>query len=85
MSGADQILVAHALAHECIVVTNETFVQVQPPPSEQSNVKIPNVCKHFGIKTKTLVDVLRATGQSLCFLSCDTRIIDEIKRLTTSR
>lgn len=54
-SGADPWVVAQAMTLNCPVVTYETM-------GKQTQPKIPNACKHFGIKVYTWIDVLRETG-----------------------
>lgn len=61
MSGADPFLVAHALANNHIVVTEETPNQ----PNQTGKVKIPTVCKQFKVRCITLHQVLRETGAQL--------------------
>ena len=53
---ADYYLVAHALAHNFIVVTHEV------PASTRKKVKIPNVCIGLGIKHMTPYEMLRHEG-----------------------
>jgi len=53
---ADYYLVAHALAHNFIVVTHEA------PANTRKQVKIPNVCIGLGIKHMTLYEMLRREG-----------------------
>ncbi len=62
MNGSDLILVAQARALGYTVVTQETLNHPQPKPSQPSHVKIPNVCKQFGVRPMTLTDAIRATG-----------------------
>ncbi len=59
---ADPIVVSLALlytrndpGHPCMVVTEEKLRGV-------GSHKVPNICKHFGLKTGTLLDVLRNEG-----------------------
>jgi hypothetical protein len=61
LNGADPIIIAQAMSLGYIVVTEETRIEVQPRTSQPCDVKIPNVCDHFGVKSKTLVDLIRAT------------------------
>ncbi|MCK9524782.1 MAG: DUF4411 family protein [Limnochordia bacterium] len=44
-SGADPWLIAYATAHNCCVVTQETY-----KPGIQRQVPIPNVCREFGVR-----------------------------------
>ena len=50
---ADYWLVAHALAHECIVVTHEV------PADTASKIKIPNACIGLGLRCMTPYEMLR--------------------------
>ncbi len=50
---ADYWLVAHALAHECIVVTHEV------PADTTSKIKIPNACIGLGLRCMTPYEMLR--------------------------
>lgn len=50
---ADYWLVAHALAHECIVVTHEV------PTDSVRKIKIPNACIGLGIKCVSPYEMLR--------------------------
>ena len=50
---ADYWLVAHALAHECIVVTHEV------PADTTSKIKIPNACIGLGLRCVTPYELLR--------------------------
>ena len=52
---ADPLLVAHAIAHDCTVVTHETYV-----PSNSKKVKIPNVCEAMDVKWVNCFEMLRA-------------------------
>ena len=51
---ADYYLVAHAHAHQCIIVTHEIF---SPSPKR---IKIPNACIGVGVKHVTPFEMLRA-------------------------
>ena len=53
LSGADYYLVAHALAHENVVVTHEK------PANSRKRIKIPNVCIALGITCMTPFEMLR--------------------------
>ncbi len=53
MKAADHSLVAHALAHECIVVTQET------PANTIKKIKIPNACIDFGLRCMSSYEMLR--------------------------
>ena len=50
---ADYWLVAHALAHECIVVTHEV------PADTTGKIKIPNACVGLGLRCMTPYEMLR--------------------------
>ena len=50
---ADYWLVAHALAHECIVVTHEV------PADTASKIKIPNACIGLGLRCMNPYEMLR--------------------------
>lgn len=50
---ADYWLVAHALAHRCIVVTHEV------PADTASKIKIPNACISLGLRCMTPYEMLR--------------------------
>lgn len=50
---ADYWLVAHALAHRCIIVTHEV------PADTASKIKIPNVCIGLGMRFLTPYEMLR--------------------------
>ncbi len=50
---ADYWLVAHALAHQCIVVTHEV------PADTASKIKIPNACIGLGLRCMTPYEMLR--------------------------
>ena len=50
---ADYWLVAHALAHECIVVTHEI------PADTTSKIKIPNACIGLGLRCMNPYEMLR--------------------------
>ena len=52
---ADPWLVAYAKATNRIVVTNETY-----DPNIRRRIKIPNVCKAFGVDCVNLFEMLRA-------------------------
>lgn len=54
---ADGWLVAYAMAKGCVVVTNEKF-----DPNIKRKIKIPNVCKAFGIKYINTFEMLRILG-----------------------
>ncbi len=56
LQGADYYLIAHALAHNFIVVTHEV------PASTKRKVKIPDVCIGLGIKYMTPYEMLRREG-----------------------
>lgn len=50
---ADYWLVAHALAHQCIVVTHEV------PADTASKIKIPNACIGLGLRCISPYEMLR--------------------------
>jgi len=54
LDGADYWLVAHALAHNCIVVTREL------PADTPSRIKIPNACIGLGLRYANPYEMLRA-------------------------
>ncbi len=56
---ADPFLVAHGIISGCTVVTNEK--EVGP---DSKKIKIPNACKHFGVKFLTLSEFFRELGIS---------------------
>lgn len=62
LSGADPWLVATARHLNGIVVTNEVFVS--DPRSKK--VKIPNVCRHYGVFYTTPFEMLKQLGINLC-------------------
>jgi len=53
----DSWLVAKALATKSVVVTHETYDQ-----KCRSRIKIPNVCKAFGIEYINIIELFRKTG-----------------------
>ena len=52
---ADPWLVAYAMANDVDVVTNEVF-----DPSVKKRIKIPNVCRQFGVEYQDTYAMLRA-------------------------
>lgn len=54
---ADGWLIAYALVHGCTLVTHEQY-----EPNCRRKVKIPNVCKQFGVETINTFDMLRQLG-----------------------
>lgn len=50
---ADSWLIAHAMAHGYVVVTHEV------PGQDPEKIKIPDVCKEFGVKHMNLFDMLK--------------------------
>lgn len=56
-SGADGWLVAYAKLHRYIVVSEEVLA-----PDNTQKVKIPNVCRHFGVQHMKTVEMLRSLG-----------------------
>ncbi len=61
LGDADPFLVAHALAGQHIVVTEEVGNQI----GQIKEVKIPTVCQHFKIRAINIHDALRETGAKL--------------------
>ena len=57
LAGADPLLIAYAMAHKHIVVTDEV-----PEPGRKSKVKIPAVCQQFNVQWISLVKMLRQAG-----------------------
>ncbi len=55
--GADAWLIAYSMAKDCIVVTLETFSK-----GVKRSIKIPNVCKSFGITCIDTFEMLRELG-----------------------
>lgn len=51
---ADGWLAAYALAHDCVLVTNEVY-----DPNAKRRVPLPNLCKEFGIEYCNTVEMLR--------------------------
>jgi hypothetical protein len=60
MGVADGWVVAYAMAKQQIVVTHEKY-----EPSIKRKVKIPNVCREFGVDSVTMFDLLRDLGVRL--------------------
>jgi hypothetical protein len=56
-TGADGWLVAYANVHDAIVITNE-----QPRPDSRKEIKLPDVCKQFGVKHDNTFSMLRSLG-----------------------
>lgn len=56
---ADGWLVAHAIVNGTIVVTNERF-----RPDIRNDVKLPNVCREFGVDYQDTYTLLRDLGAS---------------------
>ena len=56
---ADYWLVAHALAHECIVVTHEV------PADTTTEIKIPNACIGLGLRCMSPYEMLHREKASL--------------------
>ena len=56
-TGADGWLVAYALVHGAIVVTNE-----QPAPGSKKDVKLPDVCDKFEVSRESTFSMLRVLG-----------------------
>ncbi|MFC2641484.1 MAG: DUF4411 family protein [Propionibacterium acidifaciens] len=57
---ADFMLVAHASAHSCTVVTHE-----MPGTGSRKRVKIPDACEALGVAWVDTFDMLRRTGATL--------------------
>jgi hypothetical protein len=53
-AGADGWLVAFAVVHDAIVVTNE-----QPAPVSRRDIKLPDVCDQFGVAYRDTFQMLR--------------------------
>jgi hypothetical protein len=51
---ADPLLIAHAMAHQATVVTQETYV-----PGNSKKVKIPNVCEAMNVKCINCFEMLK--------------------------
>lgn len=51
---ADSWICAHALAHEYVVVTEETY-----EPDGKKRVKIPNICRDYGIEYINMLQFFR--------------------------
>ena len=64
--GADQWLIAHALAQGGRVVSHEAPSQQQNPNRQTgliaARIKLPNVCEYYGIESVMLHEMLRALG-----------------------
>jgi hypothetical protein len=64
LDGADPWVIAHAKAHELIVVTMEGSKgseEINPKTKRfHGKIKIPNVCDHFGIKCISTFELIRA-------------------------
>ena len=58
-SAADPFIVAHAIVHSCVVVTEEK------PSGGPHRSKIPDVCKAYGIGCIPLIEMLRREGLRL--------------------
>lgn len=56
---ADYWLVAHALAHDCVVVTHETRREKTRRENTIGKVKIPNVCDGLSVRWADPYDMLR--------------------------
>lgn len=57
---ADSFLIAFAAAHGYTVVTHE-----RPAPNSRNKIKIPDVCKAFGVKYCDTFTMFRSTGAQL--------------------
>jgi hypothetical protein len=60
LTGADGWLIASALSNKGIVVTHEVLVG-----PESKRVKIPNVCREYGVEFLNCFEMLRKLGESL--------------------
>jgi hypothetical protein len=60
LTGADGWLVASALSRKGIVVTHEVLVG-----PDSTRVKIPNICRQFGVEFLNCFEMLRRLGESL--------------------
>lgn len=58
-TGADGWLVAYARINNSIVVTNE-----QSRPESRNEIKLPDVCKQFGVQFQNTFEMLKALGTS---------------------
>lgn len=58
---ADAWLIAYALAHNCIVVTEEHYA-----PSAKKSIPIPNICEAQNVVWVNTVQMLRQLGIKLC-------------------
>jgi predicted nucleic acid-binding protein len=56
LAAADSYLVAHAAAHNHVVVTHEL------PANSPSKIKIPNACQALGVAYINVFELLRAEG-----------------------
>ena len=56
LSGADPYLIAYAMKHDFEIITNETYTNEDKynDPKNKLKIKIPNVCKKFGVPYKML-------------------------------
>lgn len=57
---ADSWLVAYAKTFNCIIVTYE-----KSEPNRKSKIKIPEVCKQFGVKYINTIDMLRELNEQI--------------------
>ena len=64
LKGADPLLLACALAHGHTIVTHEVYVAAP----NFAGVKIPNVCKHFGVRCIPPHQMLNELGASFGLL-----------------
>lgn len=64
LKGADPLLISYAIVHKHTVVTCETEVA-----SNCKSVKVPNVCKHFGVRSINPMYVMRELRASFKFVS----------------
>ena len=57
LKGADAWVISSAIAENGVVVTHEKLVG-----ADSTKVKIPNVCKHFGVDCVSCYDMIRKLG-----------------------
>jgi hypothetical protein len=64
LDGADPWVIAHAKAHDLIVVTmegNKGSEEIDPKSKRFiGKIKIPNMCRHFGVKCISTFELIRA-------------------------
>lgn len=54
LDGADPMLIAYAMKHGNVLVTDEKF-----NPSAHKKIYLPNVANHFGVECTDIFDVMR--------------------------